>query len=737
MVDYAHSDLFLKDSVSKRIIIEVGGATLTNEDLYNQEMTLEESLCSEGEILFGSCEASVLKFRISDIFSPMIGMWMDVKLEMEGNPEDPFLIGKYKVASDRPAADRRYRDIVAYDAMHGIINASAISWYNTILPKMDSKVTMRQFRTSFVEYFGLKQKEITLANDDMIIEKTIQVGEGTEIDDETEQVSILKESSLSGKDVITAICEINGCFGHIGRDGKFSYIYLNQDIMGLYPSKYLFPDHAPYYLPQAETGHLYPQSPKSERIGRERYIDAECENFICRRINKLQIRQKENDVGGQWPEGKVENENAYIIEDNFLVYGKDAGELSVIAKNVFEKIKDIVYRPFSAECQGNPCLEVGDAIRIPTRFEIIESYILKRTLKGIQALRDEYAAEGEETRSEKANSISSSILQLKGKTNTLERNVEKTVSKIEDVERETNTRIEQTADAIEAEASARDELGKEVKAALSLKIDKDDDGTVVSLINGSADKIHFGANNMFTVDSPNLKVDENGNLTLTGNVVARNSFSMTWRDITTRPERDIPYVFVETKYDSYAGSDGIWREREPYLIVRAPAPRPPIGEQPQPGPEVMVIGSTLYSEDKFKMRTTPYFPNGAMIKDAYIDSLKTTFREKNNIMEMGQGDDAVNSFSYKLIKSGAFVTLQGMYYAYVHKNDEFRYVDLEFDIEGCIPKKSVCTVAYASKRLFVFRYLTDGRLRARNTGDDLNVEKPLELPFRFDFFSIE
>ena len=55
MVDYAHSDLFLKDSVSKRIIIKVGGATLTNEDLYNQEMTLEESLCSEGEILFGSC----------------------------------------------------------------------------------------------------------------------------------------------------------------------------------------------------------------------------------------------------------------------------------------------------------------------------------------------------------------------------------------------------------------------------------------------------------------------------------------------------------------------------------------------------------------------------------------------------------------------------------------------------------------------------------------------------------
>ena len=41
---------------------------------------------------------------------------------------------------------------------------------------------------------------------------------------------------------------------------------------------------------------------------------------------------------------------------------------------------------------------------------------------------------------------------------------------------------------------------------------------------GSADKIHFGANNMFTVDSPNFKVDENGDIYLIGNTVLTNSF---------------------------------------------------------------------------------------------------------------------------------------------------------------------------------------------------------------------
>ena len=75
-------------------------------------------------------------------------------------------------------------------------------------------------------------------------------------------------SELSGKDVITAICEINGCFGHIDRNGKFQWLYLEQDIQGLYPANDLYPDHAPDYLPQAETGHLYPQDPKGIPIGR-------------------------------------------------------------------------------------------------------------------------------------------------------------------------------------------------------------------------------------------------------------------------------------------------------------------------------------------------------------------------------------------------------------------------------------------------------------------------------------
>ena len=58
-------------------------------------------------------------------------------------------------------------------------------------------------------------------------------------------------------------------------------------------------------------------------------------------------------------------------------------------------------RPFNADCKGNPCLEVGDAVRLTTKYELIETYILKRTMKGIQALRDDLEADGEEYRTSK------------------------------------------------------------------------------------------------------------------------------------------------------------------------------------------------------------------------------------------------------------------------------------------------------------------------------------------------
>lgn len=719
MVDFNHQDLFLRDNVAKQfhIVSDDGLINITNTELHQEKLEITESLCSESELRFGSCESSVLKFTVSNVFLPMKDKWLTVTVELEGTAE-PFQYGRYKVFSDIPTADRSFRDVTAYDAMYDIINSSAINWYNKILPNNDSKVTMRDFRTSFCKNFGITQKEITLANDDMIVEKTIQVGEDVNIDTEQEKVSVLRESSLSGLNVISAICEINGCFAHIGRNGKLHYIYLQQNIQGIYPADFLYPDHVPEkwnYLPQAETGHLYPQDPKTNEIGKSFYISADYEDYVCRKIGKVQIRQKENDIGAQYPPGEVLTKNYYIIEDNFLVYGKGAEDLNRIAKNVFDKITDIVYRPFSADCVGNPCLEVGDPVRLSTKYEIIESYILKRTLKGIQALRDDISANGEEYRTEKVNSVSQSIIQLKGKTNTLERNVEKTVSIIEDLETNTNTRFEQTSDAIEAEASARNEMGKEIKANLSLKIDKDDDGTIVSLINGTADKIHFGANNMFTVDAPNFSVDADGNIFLNGGI----SLSFL---VNARP----PYYSSFKAIEAGTDAGGL-----PYLYMYSPS-----------GKRILEAGNIVFGQkpnsDQPYDVDTPIFNNGIYAENAVIASLYQDYKEFNSV------SNGIDTVDLRVRRSGQFVCAYGAYHTYNHPAGESKNIIIGNEASHFLPKHhSVRTCGYYGKRAFVFGIDESGIFFARNASEsNVNITatdsdptpQPTDIQFRFDYF---
>lgn len=420
MVNYQYAELFKKDSIDKQLTIETDDKTtkITNVELHQEQFELTESICSESELTIGSCEAAVLKFTVSNIFLPMKDKMITVKTVIDNNTANPFQIGRYKVYSDTPTADRTKRDIVAYDRLYDVINADVAEWYNALLPEKDSTTTMKAFRDSFFGYFGIEQADAQLVNDDMKVEKTVEPEE------------------LSGATVLNCICEINGCFGHIGRDSKFHYIYLEQEIQGLYPRNNLYP-----------ADDLYPREPKSTRISKSLYISAQYEDFLVKTIDKLQIRKEEDDIGVIVGSGT----NAYVIQDNFLVYGKGSEELTGIANNIYGKIRGIIYRPFSADCKGNPCIEVGDAVRLPTKYEIIESYVLKRTLKGIQALRDEYEATGEEYRSTQVNSVHKSIIQLKGKTNVLTRTIEETNSKITDVESGLSSEIKQTATDIRAE----------------------------------------------------------------------------------------------------------------------------------------------------------------------------------------------------------------------------------------------------------------------------------------------
>ncbi len=462
-----YKELFNQSDVAKRLIIHFPNlsVTLRNEDIVSESMEISESLCSEPELRFGSCEASVFKLRIIGNVIPLIGETFTVSMYV-GDIAEPFVFGTYKVASDKPTADRKYRDIVAYDALYDLINADVTAWYNSILPNKDSTTTLRAFRDSFMVHCGIEQEEITLPNDGMVIERTID------------------PEVISGKDVLSAICEINGCFGRIGRNGKMRYTFLSEIVTGLYPMDELYP--ADNLFPRDAGG--------TESIPQHTYTSCKYEDFTTKRIGKLQIRQEENDIGCIVGEG----ENCYIVQDNFLVYGKDAAGLQAIGQKLFDVISVVWYRPATVNAIGNPCLEVGAGIRVRTQYEIVETYILERTLKGIQALSDSYEAQGVETYSENVNGTNKDILQLKGRTNTLIRNVDELSSTIKDVESGLESEIKQNADQISLRVTAA-----QAQSMIDITLDN---------ITIEAEQINL--NGYVKSGGGNFTIDENGNIRL-------------------------------------------------------------------------------------------------------------------------------------------------------------------------------------------------------------------------------
>lgn len=397
MVDYTLQDLFYRQNVDKQFIITTddGTVTITNTELHQESFELTESLCSESELTFGACEAAAVKFTISNIFTSLKDKWITVKIILDGNSDNSFILGRYKVVSDKPTADRIKREIEAYDALYDVINTDVVDWYNSILPTTDTYITFKTFRDIFFAHFGITQKEITLVNDTMTVSRIVDTDE------------------LSGGQVLNAICEINGCLGHIGRSGQFEYVYLDNT------------------------------SPIT--IDKNHYTSADYQDYIVSQIDKLQIRQDENDIGAIVGTGS----NTYVIENNFLVYGKDAAQLKAIATNVFNRIKGITYRPAEISSAGNPCIEVGDAIKLSSKYAEINTYVLERTLKGIQALTDSYTAQGEQLRTTQINSSNKSITQLKGRVNRLIRDVDQNKAEISNVEAGLKNEITQTASELD------------------------------------------------------------------------------------------------------------------------------------------------------------------------------------------------------------------------------------------------------------------------------------------------
>lgn len=203
------------------------------------------------------------------------------------------------------------------------------------------------------------------------------------------------ETSITGRDVVRSLLEVCGCFFRLDRkNGEPEFVYCTKS--GLYPSNDLYP-----------SDDLYPRQLDGDVLGMGKYLGYEAEDYEVQNYGCIQIQRKDttnsNKKVCEWEYvGNSNLENAYIIDDNIFYCSKDMQydydlmpEVSEMLVNMYQRIANMGYVPNVTQAIGMPYIECGDRIGLLSATGGVQSFIFRRTLKGIQTLYDTYESTGD------------------------------------------------------------------------------------------------------------------------------------------------------------------------------------------------------------------------------------------------------------------------------------------------------------------------------------------------------
>lgn len=401
---------------------------ITGENFPNEDFSLNQPLCVGQQLVFGQCNSALLEVTVARVNKDLIGKEFTLSIECGGYE---MMLGIYKVYNFERTADRSKRKIVAYDRMR-LFQVDVCDWYNSLTFPM----TLKAFRDSLCGYIGVPQQDTALPLDDMQVTKTMEPGQ------------------MYGLNVLKAICEINGCFGQMDFMGRLRYVFLGES--GVFPAEDLYPSEE-----------LFPGELEGERLTHYNSSNTTFEEFLSASIDRVQIRKEEGDVGAYFPKDKG-GKNVYIIQGNFLAYGKSAEELEHIASVAYGNMAHRVYRPCKITgLTSMPWVETGDGIVCETGDDRIETYCLERTIKGAQTMKDIIVAQGGAVYKQDF-SVAAQIIQLEGKSAVIKKSVEEVSVKVADLKEYTEAQVKIMADNITMEVTRAKDA--EAKLAASIKI---------------------------------------------------------------------------------------------------------------------------------------------------------------------------------------------------------------------------------------------------------------------------
>lgn len=174
-------------------------------------------------------------------------------------------------------------------------------------------------------------------------------------------------------------------------------------------------------------------------IDRSMYRTAKIAEYTVRSVDKVQIRTSENDIGVVYGNG----DNAYIIENNPLLYTASSDALTNILMVQYMMMNNVTYVPATVELFRDYGIDTGNYYTING----VTSLVMSKTMKpgGVT-----FTCSGNLRRSQTVSGQSYELKMLRGRSNVLERTLEQTLSRITDAEGNITT-LEQTATSLTAQ----------------------------------------------------------------------------------------------------------------------------------------------------------------------------------------------------------------------------------------------------------------------------------------------
>jgi hypothetical protein len=197
----------------------------------------------------------------------------------------------------------------------------------------------------------------------------------------------------SVQSLVQSICQLRGVLGKPDRYGGYDLISLKDKLTALYPSETLYPSES-----------LYPSANIGLRVNGSYYNELWYDDDYTLMIGKITVvynDSTENDVrqidlycNGFSEDSSPMDYRTIDLSNNEIIKAQKwtAAAITSILNTIATNVTGVSYMPSEITMKGRPDLEAGDVLEVKTTTENILTYVLTRTITGIQNLVDDIAS---------------------------------------------------------------------------------------------------------------------------------------------------------------------------------------------------------------------------------------------------------------------------------------------------------------------------------------------------------